>query len=146
MRIDESGFVRRKRKQERRPHVKLTYVRVLVDKFDECLKFYRDGLGLKTVWSDDTNYAEFEGGGARLAIFRRDLAEQALGLAGAQGGARRFMIVLEADDVDKRVAELEARGIKPAIAPVDRPDWTVRTAHFLDPDGNLVEINKPLEK
>ncbi len=126
--------------------MKLTYVRVLVDKFDECLKFYRDGLGLKTVWSDDTNYAEFEAGGsARLALFKRELAEQALSLAGTPGGTHRFMVVLEADDVDKTVAAIEARGVKALAAPVDRPDWTVRTAHFLDPDGNLIEINKPLQ-
>lgn len=125
----------------------LTYVRVLVDKFEECLKFYRDGLGLKTVWSDDANYAEFESGGsARLALFKRELAERALSLTGTAGGARRFMVVLESDDVDKTVAEIEARGIKPVVAPVDRPEWTVRTAHFVDPDGNLVEINKPLQR
>ncbi|HWR53319.1 MAG TPA: VOC family protein [Bryobacteraceae bacterium] len=127
--------------------MKLTYVRVLVDKFDECLKFYRDGLGLKTVWSDDGNYAEFEAGGStRLALFKRDVAEQALSLAGTPGGAHRFMVVLEADDVDKAVTEIATRGIKAIAAPVDRPEWTVRTAHFLDPDGNLVEINKPLQR
>lgn len=126
--------------------MKLTYVRVLVDNFEACLKFYRDGLGLTTVWSDGRNYAEFEGGGCRLAIFRRDLAEQALGLTGTPGGARRFMIVLEADDVDKTVAELQSRGLTPVVPPTDRPDWTVRTAHFLDPDGNLVEVNKPLQR
>jgi catechol 2,3-dioxygenase-like lactoylglutathione lyase family enzyme len=118
-----------------------------VDKFDECLKFYRDGLGLKAVWSDDTNYAEFEAGDTtRLALFKRELAEQALSLASSPGGARRFMVVLETDDVDKTAAAIEARGIKAIAAPVDRPEWTVRTAHFLDPDGNLIEINKPLER
>jgi catechol 2,3-dioxygenase-like lactoylglutathione lyase family enzyme len=24
--------------------------------------------------------------------------------------------------------------------PQDRPDWGIRTAHFRDPDGNLIEI------
>jgi catechol 2,3-dioxygenase-like lactoylglutathione lyase family enzyme len=29
---------------------------------------------------------------------------------------------------------------------MDRPEWGIRTAHFRDPDGNLIEINQPLKE
>jgi len=127
--------------------MRLSYVRVLVDKFPECFRFYKDKLGLELVWGDENNvYAEFKAeGDARIAIFRREAAESALGLKHEPGVARRFMVVLECKDVDAAVQEIEGRGEVAIGAPVDRPDWGVRTAHFLDPDGNLVEINSRLK-
>lgn len=127
--------------------MRLSYVRVLVDKFPECFRFYKDTLGLELVWGDENNvYAEFKAeGDAKIAIFRRELAESALRLKHEPGAARRFMIVLESEDVDAAVQEIEGRGEVAIGAPVDRTDWGVRTAHFLDPDGNLVEINTPLK-
>jgi len=128
--------------------MRLSYVRVLVDRFPECFRFYKDTLGLELVWGDEKNvYAEFSGSGdARVAIFRRELAESALGLKHESGAARRFMIVLEVEDVDAAVEEIEGRGEVAIGAPVDRTEWGVRTAHFLDPDGNIVELNTPLKK
>ncbi len=126
--------------------MRLSYVRVLVDNFSESFKFYRDVLKLQPLFGDaEEVYAEFQAGGdTKLALFKREVNDRALGLSGGSGSARRFTIVLEVDDVDRRVAEIESRGVKAVAAPADRRDWGVRTAHFLDPDGNLIELNQPL--
>lgn len=127
--------------------MRLSYVRVLVDKFPECFRFYKDTLGLELVWGDENNvYAEFKtDGDAKIAIFKRELAEAALRFKHEPGAARRFIIVLEVDDVDAAVEEIEGRGEVATGAPVDRTEWGVRTAHFLDPDGNVIELNTPLK-
>ncbi len=127
--------------------MRLSYVRVLVDRFPECFRFYKDVLGLELVWGDENNvYAEFQAeGDARLAIFKRELAEAAIPVRHEEGNAHRFMIILEAPDVDAVVEAIEGRGTAAVGAPVDRTEWGVRTAHFFDPDGNLVEINTPLK-
>jgi predicted enzyme related to lactoylglutathione lyase len=119
---------------------------VLTDKFADSFRFYRDALNLQPLFGEESGvYAEFQlAGDARLAIFRRDVNDQALGLTGGAGSARRFTIVLEVEDVDGTVSQIESRDAKAAVAPVDRPEWGVRTAHFLDPDGNLIEVNQPL--
>jgi lactoylglutathione lyase len=53
-------------------------------------------------------------------------------------------LILAVDDVDAAYQELTAKGIAFGTQPMDRPLWGIRTAHFRDPDGNLIEINNPL--
>ena len=55
------------------------------------------------------------------------------------------VIVFRVDDIDATYADLVKRGAKAVAAPVDRPVWQARTAHFSDPDGYLVEIYSPLQ-
>jgi catechol 2,3-dioxygenase-like lactoylglutathione lyase family enzyme len=129
--------------------VHLSYVRVLVDDFPACFRFYRDTMGFEVLWGDENNvYGEFKvGAETRLAVTARRVMAEVPGVSGQSGGAgpERFMLVLEVDDVDAHAAALEGRGAQLAARPVDRPAWTVRTAHLRDPEGNLIEINTPLK-
>lgn len=128
--------------------MRLSYVRVLVDNFAGSFLFYRDIMGFEVLWGDENNvYAEFQAGPAtRLAVTARRVMAVVPGVDAEAGGqaADRFMLVFEVEDVDARAAALKARGVKLIAEPVDRPDWTVRTAHLRDPEGNLIEINTPL--
>lgn len=129
--------------------MRLSYVRVLVTDFAGSFRFYRDIMGFEVLWGDENNvYAEFQAGPAtRLAVTARKVMAGIPGVsASAAGGANpeRFMLVFEVDDVDARVAALKSRGAAFLEDPVDRPEWTVRTAHLRDPEGNLIEINTPL--
>ncbi len=126
----------------------LSYIRLIVDNFGACYRFYRDTLGFATLWASD-NYAEFQVGPAtRLALCERAIMSvvPGAGWRPEAGGGDRAMLVFEVPDVDARVAELKSRGVEIVAEPMDRPEWTVRTAHLRDPEGNLIEINRPLRK
>ena len=44
-----------------------------------------------------------------------------------------------------RLPPLRAQGVALVAEPQDRSDWMIRTAHFRDPDGNLIEINSSIQ-
>jgi lactoylglutathione lyase len=48
-------------------------------------------------------------------------------------------------DVDAKQAELAARGVEFIEGPVDKPDWGLRVAAFVDPDRNLFFLIKSLD-
>ena len=54
------------------------------------------------------------------------------------------VLVLATANVDEAAKALRAKGVALATEPTDRPLWGIRTAHFRDPDGHLIEINSPL--
>jgi catechol 2,3-dioxygenase-like lactoylglutathione lyase family enzyme len=57
----------------------------------------------------------------------------------------RALFYLEGSFNDSRAyADLKAKGITFITEPQDRAHWGIRTAHFRDPDGNLLEIYNPL--
>ena len=128
--------------------LKYANARLLVRDFPASFSFYRDVLGFAPVLGGETDvYAEFEVGEAILALFPRSFMAGVLGTAGkpaASDGQDAMALVFAVEDVDQSYAELGARGVAFLTAPEDRPDWGIRTAHFRDPDGNLLEIYSPL--
>ena len=128
--------------------LKYANTRLLVRDFPASFSFYRDVLGFAPVLGDETDvYAEFEAGGTILALFPRDFMAGVLGTTGkpaASDGQDAAAFVFVVEDVDQAYAELGAKGVAFLTAPEDRPDWGIRTAHFRDPDGNLLEIYSSL--
>lgn len=123
-----------------------THTRLLVRNFAACFRFYRDMLGLKLVLgSEDDVYAEFEtGGSVMLALFSQRLMSDATGTAhlpAAISAQDSIALCLEVADVDAACAALQQKGITFMTLPADRPAWGLRTAHFRDPDGHLIEIS-----
>lgn len=130
--------------------MKLTHVRLLVNDFDACFRFYRDMMGFQVVWgAEGSSYADFKSrrGEAMVALFsRREMAE-ALGAGDLASDAEcpvRAMLIFEVADLDSTVEALKARGAQFVTELEDRPDWGIRTAHLRDPEGNLIELNSPL--
>ena len=131
--------------------LKLDNVRLLVNHFDETFVFYRDALGLTPTWGGvGQNYASFgfPGGGGQLALFKRELMADAIGVAHSGDGSpgESVALVLAVEDVDAAVARLKAKGVVFVAPPESRETWGIRAAHFRDPDGNLLEIYSPLAK
>src|SRR3569833_3087340 len=94
------------------PDMELTQVRLIVSDFAGCFRFYRDVLGLRPQFDDDSGpYAKFspDEGGAAIALHdRADLARSLPGLAAAAGD--RALVVLKVADVDAYAASAAERG------------------------------------
>jgi lactoylglutathione lyase len=126
--------------------MKLTHVRLLTDRMDEMVRFYRDVLGLDvTLDAGGGVYYELASGAAILALFRRDLMAQLIGSdLPAPGRSDAAALTFEVEDVDEAARSLRERGAELVTEPSDYEVAFLRVAHLRDPDGNLVEINAPL--
>ncbi|MGI4788363.1 MAG: VOC family protein [Janthinobacterium lividum] len=120
------------------------HARLLVSDFPVCFRFYRDVLGLTPRFgSEDDVYTEFKVGDHSVALFRRELMAEAIGVPEEPVAEKRLgkaVVVFAADNVDDAVKTLREKGIAIVAEPTDREEWGCRTAHFRDPDGNLIEI------
>jgi lactoylglutathione lyase len=126
--------------------MKLTHVRLLVDDVDRAMRFYRDVLGLEvTLDAGGGIYYELDAGDVILALFRRDLMHQMLGMGLASPSqSDPAALTFAVDDVDATARLLEERGAALVAGPKDYEVAFLRVAHLRDPDGNLLEINAPL--
>jgi lactoylglutathione lyase len=121
--------------------MELSQVRLIVSDFPACFRFYRDVLGLKPQFDDDSGpYAKFEAGAAGIALHdRADLARSLPGLAAAAGD--RALVVLKVDDVAEYAASVTARGATLIAEPAVM--WErLRVAYLRDPEGNLIELQE----
>ncbi len=131
--------------------MRLYSVRLLVDRFDACFRFYRDVVGLEPVWGEEGGrYADFKAGnGAFIALFRRELMADAVGTRTLPADAPaqdRAALVLQVENLDAAVPMLRDKGAVFVTEPKDYPAWTIRAAHIRDPDGNLIELFSPLPR
>jgi lactoylglutathione lyase len=126
-------------------------VRLLVRDFRKSFHFYRDRLGLiPAKGHGDPPYGEFVSKGRPIvALFERRLMAGAVGLAPGRPSMRAVggsALVFEVEDVDRFAAKLRRRKVRLLKGPTDRPEWGLRTIHFQDPDGYLVEVYSPLPR
>lgn len=124
--------------------MKLAYIRMLVRDFDTCVAFYRDTLGFPvSILAEDAKFAEFDTGETALEIYNRGMMAEIVGLDGRVDrgdAADRALLTFQVDSVDEAYESLKSKGVKFDVPPTDREAWSARTAHFRDPDGNLLEL------
>ncbi|MDN3359507.1 VOC family protein [Actinomadura sp. DC4] len=123
--------------------MELTQVRLIVSDFAGCFRFYRDVLGLKPQFDNDSGpYAKLspDEGSAAIALHdRADLLRSVPALAEAAGD--RALVVLKVADVDAYAAEITARGATLLGEPTVM--WErLRIVHLRDPEGNLIELQQ----
>lgn len=127
---------------------RITVLTISVDDLERSLRFYRDGLGLKT---EGNVGQEFEHGavvffeleaGLKLALFPRTSLARDAGLAFAERGGTGFSLghnVASREEVDAVMAQARAAGA--AIAkPAQDTFWGGYAGYFQDPDGHLWEV------
>jgi catechol 2,3-dioxygenase-like lactoylglutathione lyase family enzyme len=93
--------------------------------------------------SETDVYADFNMNGTKVALFIRKGMAETVNKANLPEHAEmqdRVALVFKVDSVDATYDSLRLKGIEFVNTPTDRPDWGIRTAHFRDPDGNLLEI------
>jgi len=131
--------------------MKFSNVRLLVQDYKKCFKFYTEQLGLEPVWGDENGcYANFKvaEGIEGFAIFVSDYMATAIGnddKTQPEGYREKSMISFEVKNVNETYKTLLTKGVVFINKPFDMPDWGMRVVHFRDPEENLLEIYTPLE-
>ncbi|MEP6754154.1 MAG: VOC family protein [Chthonomonadales bacterium] len=124
--------------------LKLAYNRLLTNNYKGMFLFYRDVLGFKPCYGDENDvYGEFETGDTTIALFMREFMSGVVGTGDKPTDADaqdRVAFIFEVESVDESTVTLKSRGAEFITQPEDRPEWGIRTSHFRDPDGNLIEL------
>ena len=129
--------------------MKFNNVRLLVNDYRKCFKFYTEKLGLEAAWDAGDCYASFKvaDGIEGLAIFTSDYMAPVVGNADKQqptGLREKSMVSFEVESVDESFRALKAKGVEFVNEPLDMPDWGIRVVHLRDPEENLIELFTPL--
>jgi lactoylglutathione lyase len=124
-------------------------LRLLVNDFDKCFRFYSEKLELKVVWGKVGDvYASFDNGnGGEIGIFKSDLMAAAVGNADKllpENCREKIAIILSVKSVDDEYARLKSNGVDFINEPVDMPGWGMRVVHLRDTEGNLIELYSEL--
>ena len=128
---------------------KYEFTRLLVSNFKACFLFYRDALGFQVGFgTENDSYADFTLGAFNISLFDKQEMSEVLGTSHLPSQVEvqdRVCLVFAVDNVDAVCQQLKARGIHPVTEPTNHPDWGIRTVHLRDPEGNLIEINQPIQ-
>lgn len=117
----------------------LDHLVVTVRDPDHAVRFYRRVLGLEEIrHEDDSRSLRF---GSQRIELRTDADDGSVGGSRPTWGSSDICLVSRAP-LEEWLQHLRRFGIPIALGPVDRPGTTgpIRSIHFRDPDGNLVEI------
>lgn len=134
--------------------MRLNNIRLLVEDFDNCFKFYSEKVGLTVTWGKTGgDYASFDFGldsnKMGFSLFKTDLMATTIGNSNKQlpiNCREKVVIVIQVDNVDSIFKKLSDNGIDFMNKPMDIAGWGSRVAHFRDPEGNLIEIYSELSK
>lgn len=119
---------------------------IFVQDMARCKAFYQDILKLE-VKESEPDATGFSIGDQYFLLLEvsaaaRMVSEEALEF---QIGGPRGFLAASVENIDSAYEELKARGLHFLRPPADQ-SWGLRTAYFTDPEGNIWEINQPVEK
>jgi catechol 2,3-dioxygenase-like lactoylglutathione lyase family enzyme len=127
---------------------RITLITLGVEDLERAVRFYRDGLGLKTHGIVGTKFEhgavaffDFEGG-LRLALFSRDNLSHDSGLARSPPATTDVALahnVGTRSEVDSVMAEAKSAGARIVKSAVET-FYGGYAGYFQDPDGHLWEI------
>lgn len=126
-------------------NLKMKYIILYVEKFEECLKFYKDILQLP-IKAEHGTYIEFNTGTTILAMNTRQDVKELTGLPLTEGELQssHFELGFVVENVQETIEQFREQGIKILVEPIVKP-WGQTIAYIADPDGNYIEICSSLE-
>lgn len=128
--------------------MKYAFTRLLVANFRDCFRFYRDVLGFQPGFgTEDDTYADFVVGETNISLFDKHEMSQTVGtleIPIRPEAQDHVCLTFGVESVDAFYQTLLDKGVTVLVPPTDHPDWGIRTVHFRDPDGNLIEVNQNL--
>ena len=111
----------------------------------EAKAFYQEVFGVPVVFEDDASAAlKFDNLIVNLLRSTEAAGLVEPGVVADRDSGSRFQLSIWVEDVDAVCADLERRGVKILVGPVDRP-WGMRVATFTDPAGHSWEVAQGLE-
>lgn len=133
--------------------MKLDGVGLFVTDMAKMVRFYRDVLGFEIKEGEEAVNVYLIKDGTLFMLYERKNFEGMTSrkyeyVKGLNGHFEIALYVDTFEEVDKRFAEVVAKGATPVLSPTTEP-WGQRTCYIADPEGNLVEIgsfNKPFER
>ena len=123
----------------------LTAITVFAEDLEATKQFYLTVFGLPAAYEDEVSVV-FRFGPTMINVLRASEAVDLIAPAipGGADALPRIQFTLDVDEVDAKVAELDAHGVALLNGPMDRA-WGIRTAAFQDPAGNIWELSAPLK-
>ena len=123
---------------------RLTLVTLGVADLRRAVRFYRDGLGWPTTYTDGDAIAFFRTTGTRLALYpldelARDISPDLTTARPAFSGITLAHNVRTKEEVATTLADAERAGAR-IIKPAQDVFWGGRSGYFCDPDGHHWEI------
>lgn len=127
---------------------RITVLTIGVDNLEKSLKFYRNGLGLKTdgIVGEEFKYGAvvfFDlQGGVKIALYPRESLAHDAGINKTPPSATEMSIghnVNSKKEVDTVMIEAKKAGAK-IIKPAGDTFWGGYAGYFADPDGHLWEV------
>ena len=126
---------------------KIEAVVLFVQDLVVCTTFYRDTFKLQYQGSDAQSASFLLEEGLYLILLSPEGTADLLGTQVNElksGGGPHGLLAASVANVDAAYEELKAKGVTFVRPPIDQ-HWGLRTAHFVDPEGNLWEINQSIE-
>lgn len=122
--------------------MKFAYTRLVTDDLARLVDFYRKVLQLEP--EGNAVFQAFRMDGADLGLFAKAAADKVHGGEWVPGSNRAAIIEFLVDDVDAEYARLNGTVVTEWVhEPRDMP-WGNRSTLFRDPDGNVVNIYRPI--
>lgn len=121
---------------------------IFVKDLQKSTEFYRDVLEIKhSGLNEAAGGSYFEIGDIYLILLnsagKADLLGPSVDKNIEINGHKTVLLSYSVKDVDAAYEQLKAKGVNFITTPTDR-SWGMRNAHFTDPEGNVLEINKIL--
>jgi catechol 2,3-dioxygenase-like lactoylglutathione lyase family enzyme len=101
-------------------------------RWEETVRFYRDGLGLPVVFATDW-FVEF----CLAADSRLSIADDARATVRSSGGAG-ITLSLQVEDIQAEHTDAERAGLEPTA--IRAHPWRADTFYLFDPEGHRIEI------
>jgi catechol 2,3-dioxygenase-like lactoylglutathione lyase family enzyme len=127
--------------------VRFDSIVLMVRDLGRSVEFYRDKLGMAVRYSSE-GFVTLDAGVVPFQLEALSESTKTFGseavLADQEAG-HRVALTVRVEDVDAAYRELRDKGVKFIRAPTDMP-WGHRNADFVDPDGNIWVLYKPLKR
>lgn len=121
----------------------IDYTMLMVSDMQRSIEFYRDQLGIPLKF-ESPDWTEFQTGANTLALHGGGLKREERRDESKYAGT--CSIGFNVTDLDKTVAELQAKSVTFVMPPTDQQGEGIRLAVCLDPDGLPVSFAQVLPR